>query len=301
MTSSVVYFGNRQKQAWIPTPDVGMTWSKVKRSNLIALEGGGVYVDDSQASHREGTAEWAIQDPNAFRIVREFLDGVWGPGPFFWTDPFAADTNLFSPSWATPGIIANGDWPDIHTTAYNFSTNLETGLLGLPSRGIVYSPTNNISGALPARRFTILIPPGHSLAFGAHGAATGSGVVALRSVTPAGATLQTVSYTPLANNGMTSFNGTGLFPYSSGHRVVEVFLARSSGAASTITLTGMRAIVVPEGTVVQTENAPFVSSEGSGALRFVGGINETLHYAPRNSSRRAKGFSVRLAETGDWE
>jgi len=299
---STVYFGNRLKQAFIPAPDVGMTWSTTKRSNLIALEGGGVYVDDSQASHREGTAEWGTQEPGAFRVVREFLDGVWGPGPFYWTDPFAADTNLLSPSWATPGIIANGDWPQIHTSTYTAAVNLgNPGLLGVPGRGVTYAPTNLVGGSMPARKFTILIPPGHKLALGTFGSATGTGVVAARATLTNNAVATPVTFTPLAFDGTTSFHSTNLFPYSEGHRLVDIYLGRTSAVASTVSLTGMMARLVREGENVPTEFQPFISGEGAGGLRFVGGVNETLHYAPRDPSMRAKGFSVKLAETGDWE
>lgn len=299
---SVVYFGNRQKQAYIPTPDVGMSWSTVKRSNLIALEGGGAYVDDSQASHREGVAEWAIQDPAAFRIVREFLDGVWGPGPFFWTDPFAADTNLLSPAWATPGIIANGDWPSIHTTRH-VNTNWlgPSGILGVPGRAVTYAPTNDAAGTVPTRRFTILIPPGHKLAIGSYGSATGTGVIAVRPTLANGTQGAPATFAPLPFDGLTSFHATDLFPYSSGYRLVDIYLARTSAAVSTITLAGIVARVVREDQTLSTTGTPFISGEGAGALRFVGGVTETLHYAPRDPSRRAKGFSVKLAETGDWE
>lgn len=299
---NVVYFGNRQKQAYIPTPDVGMAWSTVKRSNLIALESGGVYVDDSAASHREGVAEWAIQDPAAFRIVRDFLDGVWGPGPFFWTDPFAFDTNLLSPAWATPGIIPNGDWPGIYTAPYNNAAWLgDSGILGVPGRAVTYSPTNHANAAMPARRFTILIPPGHKLAFASFGSATGAGCIVARPTLANGGLGASRSFTPLPFDGIQSFHETGLFPYSEGNRLVDIYLARSSSVTSTVTLCGMVARLVREDSTLSTTGVPFVSGDGAGALRFVGGVTETLHYAPRDPSRRAKGFSVKLVETGDWE
>lgn len=296
---STIYFGNRQKQTYIPAPDVGMAWSNVKRSNLIALEGGGVYVDDSKASHREGVAEWSTQNPASFRVVKEFLDGVWGPGPFYWVDPFAADTNLLSPAWATPGIIADGDWPEIYTAPRVSAPTATPGLLGLPTRTVTYAPTNLSTDAAPTRRFTILIPPGYQLAFGCHGWRTGSAVVAVRS-TMANGTQSTTTFAPADTTGTLSLQATNLFPYSAGNRFVDIFLARTDATSSTISLAAMRAIVVPEGATIIADNQPFVSGEGAGGLRFAGGITETLNYAPRDPALRSKGFSVKLVEIGDW-
>lgn len=110
--ASVIYFGNRAKQAWIPAPKSGMEWSFVNRSNILQLDNGGVFIDDSPSGHREGSPEWE-GSPDDLRIIREFRDGVWGPGPFFWCNPFTSDINALKANWATPGIILDGDWPNL--------------------------------------------------------------------------------------------------------------------------------------------------------------------------------------------
>ncbi|MDF2990230.1 MAG: hypothetical protein K0S37_744 [Microbacterium sp.] len=295
---SQVYFGNRAKQAWIPGPKTGMDWSVVRRSNVVQLENGGVYTDDSIASHREGLPEWEAH-PDELRFIRELYNGVWGPGPYFWVDPFAANTNLLSPSWATPGIITDGDWPQISAGTAVAATVAE-GLLGVPTKAATYSPVSTVANTLPPRRFTILIPPGHQLAFGSFGSATGTGRIALRG-TNANGTVSNVSYIPLDPTGLAAWHATNLFPHSAGFRSVNVFLARSTIGAGSVTLAGMRAVLVRETDAPPAAVDPFVSGEGAGALRFAGNLRENLIYAPPDPRYRRKAMSVRLIEVGDWE
>lgn len=295
MSTSKVWFGNREKQAWIPAPQAGLEWSLVKRTNLIQLEGGGAYVDDSRASHREASPEWT-GTPADLRIVKEFEHGVWGPGPYFLTDPYAADINLLAPWWATPGITVEGDWPQIHSSDPVAATTA-TGALSLPTRAVVHTPVNLHSDALPAERFTILIPPGYQLAFGAHGSRTGAGVVAVRGTTAAGSVV-TSTFIPLDPAGNTVYSSSTLFPHSSGYRVVDIFLARASATASTITLSGIRARLVREGSFIPTSGTPFASGEGVAGLAFSGNLRETPEYIGHGASptTRRKRLSVKLVE-----
>lgn len=293
--SSKVWFGNRAKQAWIPAPQAGLEWSLIKRSNLISLENGGVYVDDSRASHRESTPEWA-GTPAELRTIKEFENGVWGPGPYWLVDPYVADINMLSPWWAAPGIIADGDWPEIGPGA-GVAASLATGPLGQPTRAITYTPTVLHNGALPTRRFTILIPPGHKLAFGAHGTRTGSGVIALRGTTAAGGVTNATAI-PLDPTGNTVFSSTTLFPYSSGFRVVDIFLARSTVTTSTVTLSSIRARLLREDSFIATSGTPFASGEGAADLSFSGSLREVPEFIGHrgNPATRRKRLSVKLVE-----
>lgn len=295
---AITYFGNRTKQAWIPAPRTGMDWSIVRRTSIVQLENGGVYVDDSRASHREGLAEWE-ENPADLRPIKDFINGVHGDGPFYWCEPFAMVSNAFSPNWATPGIIADGDWAQI-ANGKGVAATLPTGILGLPTRAITYTPNVIASNPPPPRRFTILIPPGHKLAFGCHGTYSAAGTVTLRS-TPVGGPTQTLNFLPLDPAGITSFNTTDAFRYSEGHRLVDVWIARTSLTASTVTLSGMRAILLREEDSIPSTGQPFVSGEGTGGLRFSGNLRETLIYGGGDPRFHRKGMSIRLIETGDWE
>ena len=291
---SYVWFGNRTRQGWIPAPRTGMDFSLVRRSTVVQLENGGVYVDDSVAAHREALPEWE-GTPDDLRLIRDYYNLVWGPGPFWWVDPFAADTNMLAPNWATPGVVTGGDWPSIHPNT-PVATTVASGSLGAPTRAVTYNVSNS-STAAPLRSFTVLIPPGCMLAFSALGSATGSGVVAIRGTSSTGST-SVQTFTPLDPAGSTLWNGMALFPYSSGWRYAEVFLARTGTDASTVTLAGMR-LAVTNGQYALSNT--FVSGEGAGALRFAGGLREGLISAFPDARFRRKSMSVKLVETGDWD
>lgn len=294
-----VWFGNAEKQVFIPGPKVGSEAPHVGRSNIIILDGGGAIVDDSQASHREFTFSWA-GDPAVMKIITEFVQGVHGPGPYWWADPFAADTNIFAPQWATPRLCGVGDWPEIFDVAHTSTPLTGANTLGFPMRSAVYDVSSIVANAAPAVRFTILIPQGMQLAFGVHGSRTGSAVVALRPLDAAGAAGTVQTFAPLAVNSTSAWSATNLFPYSGGTRRVEVYLTRTTTTASTITLAGLRAVLLPEGGSVAA-GAAFASGEGSSGLRFAGGVTETLEAAGGRYIQRRKTYSVRLVEVEAWE
>ncbi|GAB2699457.1 hypothetical protein BKA24_001803 [Microbacterium marinum] len=288
--AGLIWFGNRERQQWILEPRVGMDWSVVKRSNLIQLEHGGVYRDDSVASHREGLPEWE-GTPDELRAIRDFYNGVHGPGPFYWADPTIADINILSPNWATPGITADGDWPQIHSSAPAADT-VGPSAYGVPTRAVRHTPTNNYTTAAPAQRFTVLIPEGYKLAFASFGYRTGTGVVALRGYTENGLT-RNEFFEPL-DPAQGGFHSTNLFRHSDGYRIVDIFLARENLTASTITLAGLRACLIRED--VTAVDPMFASGEGAAALEFSGGIRESIIWSGRDRAMRRKSMSVKLVE-----
>lgn len=293
-----VYFGNAEKQVGIPAPRTAADFSLVGSSAIIQLANGGAIVEESAAQHREASFEW-IGDPAALRIIREFMQGVYGPGPYYWTDPFAADTNLFAPNWAAPRLTAL-DWRPIYDAAPTSYVTTTTNAYGHPGKSAVYDLGTLAADLLPARRFTIAIPPGMALYFGASGSRTGTATIGTRARLSTGAFGAITHYVPALPSSSTKYLSSAVYSYSAGHRMVEIFLSKTSTAASTITLASMVAKLAPEGSSPTLESA-FVSGEGSTGLRFSGGMRETLYTAGSRLQPRRKGFAVKLVETEAWE
>lgn len=125
-----VYFGNANFQTWIVAPQTGLKASTVGWSSEQQLLNGRSFVKRSQASHRRFDASW-IGDMNSTAIadslhtIKDFSDGIYGAGPVYWLDPYADDTNILPPHWASPGLTQN-DWPSLVPNASNVSTTFDS-------------------------------------------------------------------------------------------------------------------------------------------------------------------------------
>ena len=295
--ASTVYFGNTERFVPIPAPLTAADASHTGFSSVIQLLNGGAIVEDSLAQHREWSWSW-IGDPANLNIVKQFLQGTYGPGPYYWIDPFASDVNLFAPNWAAPRLTQT-DWKEIHDVAHSSLTPTPANAYGHPAQSAVYNLATVAANYVPYRRFTIMIPPTQTLYIGASGSATLTGVVAVRPVLAATGAYDTVVNTaPLPVTGSTRFFGT-TFSGATYSRV-EVFLTKTAADASTITLTSMVAVLSLTG-AIPLLTGPFLGGEGSTGLRFVGGLKETLYTAGGLNQPRRKGYSIRLVETEAWE
>ena len=167
--SSKVYFGNASKQTWIKAPTSGMNASSKGWSSAIDLLNGRAFVSKSNASHRVLSPSWvgslnAADLSESLQTIKDFSDGLYGDGPFYWIDPFAAATNILPPHWAAPMLTAS-DWPNIATGLIPSFTD-QFVANDFPIRYATYVT----SGAYTStNKLTLIIPTGYKLHFGWHG------------------------------------------------------------------------------------------------------------------------------------
>jgi len=167
-----VYFGNDNKQVWIPAPQSGMQADSNTRVIENQLLSGRTSVTRSGATSRRFTSSWLgslnasdIQD--SLHTIKDFYDGVYGDGPFYWNDPYATTTNLLPPHWAAPGLARN-DWPEIASFDATEHPTTDTNSNNYPT----YSARFNITdtGEVEStKKLTLIIPKGYTLHFGWHG------------------------------------------------------------------------------------------------------------------------------------
>lgn len=293
----MVWFGNLEKMVNIPAPLTEAGADMIGSGDIIQLGNGGAVSTTSAGAHREFTWSW-IGSPDPLRIIKEFKTGVHGPGPFYWVDPFAAKKNLFAPNWAAPRVIDTGDWPDIYDTPHAALVDTPTNSWGLPKKSLRYALTAT-PNAVPARRFTIPIPPGHAFYLSAAGSRVGSGCVAVRPyLDGVPSTGDTFFYTPtMATDRWVS---KADMAYSMGVTHVDVYLTRTSIASSSITLAALGAQLHPEGTNPTLPTA-FMSGEGATGLRFAGPLTETYYTAGSANQPAKKGYAQKLVEAEAWE
>jgi len=288
--SSKVYFGNANKQTWIKAPTSGMNASSKGWSSAVDLLNGRAFVSKSNASHRVLSPSWvgslnAADLSDSLQTIKDFSDGLYGSGPFYWVDPFAATTNILPPHWAAP-MLTETDWPNlIPEIAPSFNT-MSVGN-NFPMKYVNYVALGAFASS---NRLTIIIPSGYKLHFGWHGpigytSNYGVRIVPfLRSTGEAATALNpqkiNVDGTVRTN---TQISGT---TYSK----VEIFFALDSAAS--IAVTGMMAQILPIGSSVASGG--FLSGRGTTALEF--SSKPTIEYYSSNINDGQIGMSAEWVE-----
>ena len=229
---------------------------------------GGSSVRRSNRTARAFNMSWSGQmngtdQTENLQIVKDFYDGLYGNGPFYWLDPYSMNSNVLPPQWAAP-MLDELDWANISETI------TPTFVAGTYANGF---PIKRAVFSLPAshadtRRLTILIPPTHTLHFGWH--ATTAGVTA---ATAAGIRIVPYNLSGVAQTAVnpasilagTSSRTNQTFAGSSVSRV-EIFLANGAASTSAANIVAMMAQVLPTGASVAAGG--FISGRGNTKLQF---------------------------------
>ena len=266
--AQTAYFGNTTYGVFVKAPQSGMSANPVGHSSRMDFLNGGVSVRRSNRSHREFNMSWNGQmngtdTTQNLQIIKDFYDGIYGEGPFYWLDPFAANTNILAPHYAAP-MLSELDWPSLSATVPpTFVTGSYAN--GFPIKRAVYSLP---AGHSDTKKLTIIIPSTHTLHFGWH--ATSAGVTAATSagirITPynlSGVAQTAVNPTSLLAGGTTRTNQT--FAGSSVSRV-DIYLANGNGGIVSANLVAMMAQILPTGSSVASGG--FISGRGTTQLEF---------------------------------
>jgi hypothetical protein len=261
---SGIYFGNSKKQVWIKAPKTGLQVQSEGWSAESKYLSGRAFVKRSRASHRKYNPSWLgfmnSEDGTSINIIKDFADGVYGDGPFYFVDPYATDSNVMPQHWATPHLTEK-DWPALVDTTvaaafveYNFANNFP----------VKYASYTVPAGYESTRKLRLIIPSGYKLHFGWHGTAdsstTGVRVVPyLRSTGGADTAINPVKITAgglvRAN---THISGT---TYS----MVDIFIA-SDAAPLDLQIVGMIAQILPDSSSVAS--GKFITGRGNTGIEF---------------------------------
>jgi hypothetical protein len=277
-----VYFGNAQSQCWIPAPLTGLRVDSAGFSVENQLLSGRTHVKRSGANHRAFSVSWngslnAETREDSLHTIKDYGDGIYGEGPFYWLDPYAVDTNLLPPHWASP-MLSLGDWPSISSVGTQSLISTASNTKNYPYQSLKLA----FSGVAESTTYQrILIPEGYKLHFGVHGVLTsGSATVSLRQYPRAGGSAVVVNAAILANNSAirtnTQVNGN---TYS----MVDVFIRNTVASASDLRISGMIAQVLPEADSVP--QGEFWSGRGTSALEFTQLPNVEYYSAAINNGQ----------------
>ena len=273
--SRKVYFGNDQKQVWINAPKTGMVASSAGYISQQQLLSGRTSIRRSGASHRRFQMNWlgslnANQLEDSLQLIKDFSDGLHGAGPFFWNDPYAITSNLFSPAWAAPFMSIGTDWdaicPDdapvtkeVVTTA-SISSLVGANTQGYPAQSAKFTAAS--SATTESDKVTFYVPEGYTLWLGFHGHHGSTGVVRGQAYKNGVAATPT-NITPLGVNSTTRVNAS--FPSTSADKV-EFYLAKIAAPSCTFHISGLIAQILPAGVTPKLGN--FLSGRGTTGLEF---------------------------------
>lgn len=291
-----IWFGNVSHAQWVPAPATGMTKSVEGYSEEIDFDNGGVWVARSKAGHTVYEINLPTQDSSEYdgiEAYQRFAEGEYGSDFLRFVDPMRSDENILSPSWASPGLAAEGHKP-IYDTIPTF-TATGANSYGKPSQKAVYGVTG-ASNAVPAGQnsvFTLLIPPTHTLHFGASGSTTGTAVLRVQPINTNGTLASVVDITMTSDASAPAFSNT--FSGAT-YKAVRIYVTRTSAAASTLTATAMWARVVLTGTTPTiTRHIP---GKGHSGLAFRGSARVEVYTMVYG---KKVGASLELIEVEPWQ
>lgn len=258
-----VYFGTADKQTWIKAPATGMKASSNSWNTRSQLLDGRSFIRRSNQSHRQYDATWvgSLNDSDlsvSLQTIKNFADGLYGDGPFYFVDPFAADQNVMPPHWAAP-MLAEKGWltltEDVDPTFTSATINNN-----FPVKYATYATP---AGFVSQDKLTLIIPSTHKLAFGWHGPATGStSGIRIVPYKRSDGTADTAINPNKITAGSTVRTNTTV--NGSTYSRVEIFLATTD--ASTVNITAMIAQIIPAAATV--EAGGFVPGKGTTGLDF---------------------------------
>lgn len=263
-----IYFGNATIQKWIKAPNSGMEAGMFGYSSKSDFLNGGSSVRRSKRTHREFALSWtgqlnAVDPAQNIRPIKDFYDGLFGAGPYYWIDPFAASGNLLAPEWASP-MLAESGWKKLSNTITPTYT-AQTYANGYPIKYATYALP---AGHADTKKYVVIIPDGYKLLFGWHSTAAGkvSGTdggikITKYNRTTGGAT--DVSPASIAAGGTTRTNTT---VDGASFSKVEISLHNGAGSSKNVAIVGMIAQLVPNSASAST--GEFISGSGTNGLEF---------------------------------
>jgi len=261
--------------AWVPCPAIEADISSQGWSTSGRYLNGGGYARRSTASGKAYQFSWNLTSAENIYKVLDYADGVYGPAPYYFLDPFAIETNVLPTYWAAPRIAAS-DGPSIVLDKRPTLVSTLANTLGYPTKSAVYT-------LVTGDRFASLyipVPTGYTFHFGAHGSATGTAGL---TVTATGGAAVAQTLISSASNVRTNYSVGG---------VTGVTL--SAVGVGQLTLSGLMAQVRPTG--VPVPMGGFISGRGNSGCEF-DGLPTTNGYS---SALDLQGASAKLIEVAAW-
>lgn len=279
-----MFFGNQYKMRKVPMPAINAGIGQEKWSTSGTFLNGGGYVRASTTGHKVYQFSWPPMSAADARLFLDFANGIYGPGPFYFTDPFAMSTNMMSALWSAPWLMES-------TSGVSGSSSMLRGQTGniftTPANPKDLPPyyMNYFLGTSAERQvFVIPVPPGYTLHLGVHGVGTpmqytwnGGASTAIPMIGASSPALTNTTVNGGTNGGL-------------------VRLSLAPTTASSTAIYGIMAQALPTGSPAPT--GPWISGQGATGVEFDGPAQVTGYSAPQGIDRQ--GITATLREVGAW-
>src|SRR6478752_4161277 len=95
--------GNQRKLLRVPCPLSPLEMPNTGFLSTNQLANGDLQINRSSLSHKEFQFNW-LGTRDEIQPILDMFSGMWGPGPFHFLNPFAANNavNLAPPHWSAP-------------------------------------------------------------------------------------------------------------------------------------------------------------------------------------------------------
>ena len=205
-----VWFGTLNKMSWVPAPIPGLDRSLTRWRVGGQFLNGGQWGRSSASGSRQHNLTWPTMTGAEVRQLTTYFEGTYGPGPFYYSDPFAENVNVF-PQWLAVPYLATDDAPPLYGTTTPTQVTTPANTYNYPTYGAQYA----VSGASSVSwRFPV--PPSTTAYVGFHGSVTGTAALRINgtAITPLAVTTSTLTnftYTAPSTGGwiVVSVDGTG--------------------------------------------------------------------------------------------
>lgn len=266
MSKRSVWFGTIDNMRWVPAPLAGAISNTVRWRAVDQLLNGGAVVRQSAASHQTKSLSWPVQSAESLAPVEATLNE---PGPYYFLDPIAAQSNAVPSYWAQTAISASGGPALV--------SGIETKVVSITAQNGYASSAAQLTTTARDTNLVIPVPEGYTLHLGVHGV---GGTYRLNNGT---------AKAPLATNSNVRTNLT-----VSGPTLARLQLA--SASSTTYTIAGIVAQVLPNGKTPTPGG--FLPGLGSSALQLADDPSITTYSAALPRAQR--GIAANFVEVGAW-
>lgn len=276
------WFGVPGRMKWIPCPQSGLETTLTGNSTHTQLLNGRNFVSGSLATAKTFTANW-MGTIDELQDIQDYANGVYGRGPFYYTDPMIIDNALPAP-YAAPHMLEEIEnfWiTNVKVVSIASTAPLTLGLPQFSAQITRRIAPNYVTDRVP---MTVAIPQGFKAVVRSYAdaadairvaqAPVDTGVFALASTQPAA----------------TSTPKLFMAEYAAGF--IAIHLGTVSGAR---VLHGLVVEIVPTSAVASP--SIWRGGQGHSALKFgTDGLNVTSYMAKSANGQGQLGMSATLIE-----
>lgn len=178
-----MYFGTPGNIQEIPYPKTGMGMDSTVDTEVTSLVSGGRSVYRAPTAFQRRVMNWAANSTKLAHLI-DMYNGQFGPGPFYFSDPYASEYNVLTPRWSNSWQLAhqtNGWCRPVIDTDDGLPTT-PNGFTPFTDRYVKLTQATagasvKLEGVLRTRLIRV---PGKAYYLAVFGSATGGGAIKVR-------------------------------------------------------------------------------------------------------------------------